>query len=192
MFSPIVGKSKCSQALSEVSYFFDSENPRIFSIPNRIFRETGTNFFNTHKTGTVPGKPGQMGSLLTAYVLITEAYSWGQSQSSATSQLCKITDLSLQIRLHGCQRCTYDRLYIDGEKDITDTIHSYLPQTYLTSLRNLSGYEAIFREISLYTRERYQRYRSASPPKVTRGQPHVNTHFWWLSPVTAVISRCVY
>jgi hypothetical protein len=40
MFSAIVGKSKCSQALFEMSCFYDLGKP-------------GTELFKTHKTGTV-------------------------------------------------------------------------------------------------------------------------------------------
>jgi hypothetical protein len=36
MFSPTVGKSKCSYAESEKSYFYDLENPKTFVFPNRI------------------------------------------------------------------------------------------------------------------------------------------------------------
>jgi len=78
MLSPVVGKSKCSQALSQVSYFYDSVKPKNIQHPKpNFFRETGTNFFKTHKTETVPGKLGRMGSIITAYTSIMEAYSWG-------------------------------------------------------------------------------------------------------------------
>jgi hypothetical protein len=45
-------------------YFYDTEKPGIFGVPNRILRDTGTDVFNIHKTETVPEKPEQMGSLL--------------------------------------------------------------------------------------------------------------------------------
>ena len=56
MFPPTVGKSKCSYVLSEMFYFYDLENIGAFGAVNRIWRET-------NKTGSVPGKPGRMGSL---------------------------------------------------------------------------------------------------------------------------------
>jgi hypothetical protein len=63
----------------------------------------------------------------------------------------RATDLLLRISLHDCQRCIYDLLYINGEHDTTDTVHSYQPQPYLNTLRHLSGYEVILREITLYS-----------------------------------------
>jgi hypothetical protein len=33
---------------------------REIGFPNRILRDTGTGLFKPDKTGTVPGKPGQM------------------------------------------------------------------------------------------------------------------------------------
>ena len=53
MFSPKVEKSKCSSALSEMSYFYDLEKPGAFCVPNRILRDIGIQLFKTHKTGTV-------------------------------------------------------------------------------------------------------------------------------------------
>jgi hypothetical protein len=56
--------------------------------------------------------------------------------------------------------------------------HSYQLQPYLTTLRHLSGYKVILREITLHIRESYLRHRSASTLRVTKGQLHVNTHVW--------------
>jgi hypothetical protein len=44
-------------------YLYDLETPGTFGVQNRILLHSGTEFFKTHKTGTVPGKPGQMGVL---------------------------------------------------------------------------------------------------------------------------------
>jgi hypothetical protein len=44
-------------------YFYDLENPGTFGVQNRILLDSGTELFKTHKTGTVQGKPGQMGVL---------------------------------------------------------------------------------------------------------------------------------
>jgi hypothetical protein len=43
----------------------DLENSRIFAVLNRIFRNTGTEFFTTHKTTNAPGIPERTGSLFT-------------------------------------------------------------------------------------------------------------------------------
>ena len=40
-----MGESKCSYALSEISYFYNLEKPGKFHVPNRILRDTGTKFF---------------------------------------------------------------------------------------------------------------------------------------------------
>jgi hypothetical protein len=37
MFPPTMAKSKCSNTLSQMSYFYDSETSRTFGVPNRIF-----------------------------------------------------------------------------------------------------------------------------------------------------------
>jgi len=42
------------------AYFYDLENPGTSGVQNRILLDSGTERFKTHKTGTVPGKPGQM------------------------------------------------------------------------------------------------------------------------------------
>ena len=41
-FPPTVGKSKCSHALPEISYFYDSDKPGTFVVANRNLRYTGT------------------------------------------------------------------------------------------------------------------------------------------------------
>jgi len=40
-------------------YFYDLENPGTFGVQNRILLNNETELLKTHKTGTVPGKPGQ-------------------------------------------------------------------------------------------------------------------------------------
>ena len=40
-------------------YFYDLETPATFGVQNRILLDSGTELFKPHKTGTVPGKPGQ-------------------------------------------------------------------------------------------------------------------------------------
>jgi hypothetical protein len=47
-----------------MSYFSGLENPGTFGVPELILRDIGTELFGTHKTRTVPGKPGGMGSLI--------------------------------------------------------------------------------------------------------------------------------
>jgi len=37
------------------------KNSGPFGAPNRIFSDTGTELFESHKTGTDPGKSGRMG-----------------------------------------------------------------------------------------------------------------------------------
>jgi hypothetical protein len=44
-------------------YFYELENLGTFGVQNRIFLDSGTELFKTHKTGTFPGKPRQMGVL---------------------------------------------------------------------------------------------------------------------------------
>jgi hypothetical protein len=53
-----VGKSKCPYELSDISYFYDLQKPGVFVVPNRIFRDTGTQLFKLHKTRTnsIPNK----------------------------------------------------------------------------------------------------------------------------------------
>jgi hypothetical protein len=58
MFSPTVGNSKCSYALSEMLHCYDLENPATFGVSKRILRVAWTGILNTHKTGTVLGKAG--------------------------------------------------------------------------------------------------------------------------------------
>jgi hypothetical protein len=60
MFSPTVGKSKCSYALSEKSYFYDLENPGHSGSQTKF---CGPKPFKTPNIGTVPEKLGRMGSL---------------------------------------------------------------------------------------------------------------------------------
>lgn len=43
--------------------FCDLERKQTFGIPNQIYQDTGTEICKIHKTGTVPGKLGQMVSL---------------------------------------------------------------------------------------------------------------------------------
>ena len=58
MFSPTVGKSKCSYELSEMSHFYDFWKKS--GVQNRILLDTETQLLKLHTTGTVPGKPGRM------------------------------------------------------------------------------------------------------------------------------------
>jgi len=51
-FPSTVGKSKCSCALTKVSYFYGLEKPGMVGIPSRILGDTGTEIFKTYKTGT--------------------------------------------------------------------------------------------------------------------------------------------
>jgi hypothetical protein len=44
-------------------YFYELENLGTFGVQNRILLNSGTELFKTHKTGTFPGKPGQIGVL---------------------------------------------------------------------------------------------------------------------------------
>jgi hypothetical protein len=56
MFPPAMGKSKWSFALSEIPYVYDFERSGIYGVPNQILRDTRTELFKAHKTGTVQGK----------------------------------------------------------------------------------------------------------------------------------------
>jgi len=67
MFSPTVGKSKFSCALTKI-YFYDLEVSGNFSVPKRILRDTETGLFIRHKTGSVLGERGRMGFLHTQFV----------------------------------------------------------------------------------------------------------------------------
>lgn len=58
-----MGKSECSYALSEMSYFSDVERPGQFAAPDRILRDTDIELYKTHKIGTVHGKPEGVGSV---------------------------------------------------------------------------------------------------------------------------------
>ena len=51
VFRCTVGKSKCSCSVSE-TYFHDFGKSGTFDIPSWILRDTGTELFKTHKTGT--------------------------------------------------------------------------------------------------------------------------------------------
>jgi hypothetical protein len=62
MSSPIVGKSKCSYAFLEISYFSDLEKLGAVGVPNRTMHETGPELFQRHKFGTVPVKTGRTGT----------------------------------------------------------------------------------------------------------------------------------
>jgi hypothetical protein len=64
MFSPTVGKSKWSYALSEMSYFYDVEKTGTFGVRNRILRDIEKELFKPHETGPLQGEPAQMGSLI--------------------------------------------------------------------------------------------------------------------------------
>jgi hypothetical protein len=64
MFSPTRSKSKCLSALLEMTYFYDLAEPRAFGIPNQILQGTGTELPKSHKTATVLGKSGGMGSVI--------------------------------------------------------------------------------------------------------------------------------
>jgi hypothetical protein len=57
------GEVDYSYRLSQMSYFYDFEESETLGSPNRILLDTGPKLFKTHKTRTVPGKPGWMGSL---------------------------------------------------------------------------------------------------------------------------------
>ena len=62
-------KSKCSYAFSEISCFYDwKKNPAVFGVWIRILRDTGTEPFKYHKTGTVHRKLGRTGSLLLRFL----------------------------------------------------------------------------------------------------------------------------
>jgi len=52
-FPSNVGKSKCSYALTKVSYFYDLEKPGMMGIPSRILGDTGTKIFKHIKSGRV-------------------------------------------------------------------------------------------------------------------------------------------
>jgi hypothetical protein len=45
-----------------MSYFYGSEKSGTFDVPKRISLDTEPQYFKAHNTGTVPGKPGRMGS----------------------------------------------------------------------------------------------------------------------------------
>ena len=45
--------------------FMTYNKPGTFVVPNPISQDTGSEFIKTHKTQTVPGKPGRMGSVFT-------------------------------------------------------------------------------------------------------------------------------
>jgi hypothetical protein len=61
IFSTTVAKSKCSWALSEMSY--DFEKYERVGVPNRILRDIGTEHFKMNKTGTVSAKSEPIWSL---------------------------------------------------------------------------------------------------------------------------------
>ena len=63
MFSPTVGKSKCSYALSEVSYFYELEEPGAFGVRKGIFAGYGDELFKTYKARSVPEKAVRIESL---------------------------------------------------------------------------------------------------------------------------------
>jgi hypothetical protein len=62
MSSPIVGKTKCSYAFLEMTYFSDLEKLGAVGVPKRILQETGPELFQTHKVGTAPVKTGRTGT----------------------------------------------------------------------------------------------------------------------------------
>jgi hypothetical protein len=47
-----------------MSNFYDLQTNREIIFPNRILWDIGADLFNTEKTGTVPGKPGLLRSLV--------------------------------------------------------------------------------------------------------------------------------
>jgi hypothetical protein len=49
MFPPTAGKSKFSYTFSEVSHFYDLENPGTFGVPNKILWGTETDITETCK-----------------------------------------------------------------------------------------------------------------------------------------------
>jgi hypothetical protein len=58
--------SRCGRVKAFVSIvrnitYYDLENTGAFGAPNRVLRDTGTELFKTHKTGTVPEKIGTNG-----------------------------------------------------------------------------------------------------------------------------------
>jgi hypothetical protein len=61
VFSPTVGKSKCSHVSSEISHFITRKNPG-HDVRNQIFPDIGMGLCKTHKAGTVPGQQGRMRS----------------------------------------------------------------------------------------------------------------------------------
>jgi hypothetical protein len=74
MFSPSVGKPKCSQAMSKVSFFYDSEKPRTLNIPNRIFfRKAGQISLKLTKPELYRENRKGLGSLLTVYAITNVA-----------------------------------------------------------------------------------------------------------------------
>ena len=76
MFGSTVGKSKFSYALPEMSYFYGLKKTGTFSIPNNFFfRNSGKELVKTHKTDTVPGKPGRLGSLFFYVRIFTALFS---------------------------------------------------------------------------------------------------------------------
>ena len=63
--SPVAGMSKYLHTLSEMSYFYDLENPGISSVPDGILQDTW-NLLKLHKTGIIPGKPERIRILFTS------------------------------------------------------------------------------------------------------------------------------
>jgi hypothetical protein len=61
-FLPFLVTSKYLHALSLMPYSYDLKNPRPFCILHQILWDNGTVLFKSQKTGTVLGKPWQMGS----------------------------------------------------------------------------------------------------------------------------------
>jgi hypothetical protein len=62
MVSGNVGKSNVHKHRQQCRIIVTWEIPGLFGLPNRTLLDTGTENFKIHKTGTVPGKLGRIGS----------------------------------------------------------------------------------------------------------------------------------
>ena len=65
-------KSKCSHTLSEVSHFYDLENPSKFVAQSRILRNTATELLKTLKIRIVPREPGRIKPSVKRHVLVVK------------------------------------------------------------------------------------------------------------------------
>jgi hypothetical protein len=82
-------------AFSEISYFCDVEKPSTFGPRTERFETLGTDLFENHTTGTIPGKVWRMGSLNTIFDWIFRVFLTVTVCTTFTSTLSSVLGESL-------------------------------------------------------------------------------------------------